>query len=407
MYGAVLTTIKSLNAVMQIYGPTQSKKSTLSHLGLSHYGSGFIDGREYRSPRDWISSTADLEGTMFTCKDVPLIIDDYAPQFSSAQESKTLAKTAHTVVRMVGNRSSRGRRNADMSARALFPPRGLVLMTAEQPLTGQSVVGRTIVVPIEYGAVDVDRLSAGQAVHDRYSVAMAGYVQWLIANWERVKDESNPLIAAWLWSLRGAFPNQDRLSDYYAALRLGLHWALTFGEAIGAIDQAVCLEEAYSIDLLALLEDQSSRVADQSPVLKFFMALEEMLGAEKLVLLPRSTRNLAGDEVSPDVPYGVELIGWKVPEKRQVWLLMAPALTAVKEYWNGLDERFDTLLDALRREIWQHGDVAERDERQLEPSKWINKKYGTRRVLVVDADRVREKLGVDLLGENSEIESDA
>jgi hypothetical protein len=294
-----------------------------------------------------------------------------------------------------------------MSARALFPPRGLVLMTAEQPLTGQSVVGRTIVVPIEYGAVDVDRLSAGQAVHDRYSVAMAGYVQWLIANWERVKDESNPLIAAWLWSLRGAFPNQDRLSDYYAALRLGLHWALTFGEAIGAIDQAVCLEEAYSIDLLALLEGQSSRVADQSPVLKFFMALEEMLGAEKLVLLPRSTRNLAGDEVSPDVPYGVELIGWKVPEKRQVWLLMAPALTAVKEYWNGLDERFDTLLDALRREIWQHGDVVERDERQLEPSKWINKKYGTRRVLVVDADRVREKLGVDLLGENSEIESDA
>jgi hypothetical protein len=406
MYQAVLTEIKSLNAVLQVYGPTQSKKSTISHLALTHYGSGFVKGRDYKAPMDWTSTAADIEGYLFTCKDVVTIIDDYAPQFTSAQESRDIAKRAHYVIRSVGNRSSRGRRNADMTSRARFIPRGNVIMTAEQPLVGQSIVGRTVVVPIEYGSIDLAKLSAAQDVHHLYSVAFAGYVQWAIANWDRIKDESNKLVNAWLTDMIGAFPNQDRLSDYFAALRLGLHWGLRYGEEIGAIDDAEQQEAAMVVDLLTLLEEQSTRISDQSPVLKFFTALEELLGAEKLVLLPRSAIDLNGDEGSPSVPFNVELIGWKVPESRQAWLLMAPALTAVKEYWSGLDERFDTLLDALRREIWQHGYIDERDERQLEPSKWINKKYGTRRVLVVNVDKVRQKLGVDLLNENTEIISD-
>lgn len=403
MYQAVLSEIKSLNAVIQVYGPTQSKKSTISHLALTHYGAGFVKGRDYKAPMDWTSTAADIEGYLFTCKDVVTIIDDYAPQFTSAQESRDIAKRAHYVIRSVGNRSSRGRRNADMTSRARFTPRGNVIMTAEQPLIGQSIVGRTVVVPIEYGSIDLAKLSAAQDVHELYSVALAGYVQWAICNWDRIKEQSNQLVNAWLSDMNGAFPNQDRLSDYFAAMRLGLHWGLRYGEEIGAIDGAEQHEAAMAVDLLTLLEEQSTRISDQSPVLKFFTAIEEMLGSEKLALLLRTVTNIAGDEGSPEVPYQAELIGWKVPEQRQVWMLMAPALTAVKEYWAGIDERFDTLLDALRREIWQHGYIDERDDRQLEPSKWINKKYGTRRVLVLNVDKVKEKLGVDLLNENTEI----
>jgi DNA primase catalytic core len=400
MYGAPLTELKSLNTVLWIYGPTQSKKSTLGHLALSHYGRGFVQGRDYKAPKDWTSTAADLEATLFTCKDVPIIIDDYAPQFTSAQESRDIAKRAHYLIRSVGNRSSRGRRQANMEAKMQYLPRGLVIATAEQPLVGQSIVGRTVTIPVEYGAVDLDRLSAAQARHELYSMAMAGYVQWLINEWERVKTETVQLVDKTLVEMRGAFPNQDRLSDYYAALRVGLHWGLQYAQTVNAIDDACDREQAYLVDLLELLEGQSNRISEQSPVLKFFSAIEELVGAEKAVLQERVIRNAAGDEAIPEIPYNKELIGWRVPEERQVWLLAAPALTLVKEYWAGLDERFDTLLDALRREVWQHGYVAERDDRQLEPSKWINKKYGTRRVLVIDANKVHEKLNIDLLGEN-------
>ena len=161
MYQSVLTEIKSLNAVMQVYGPTQSKKSTISHLALTHFGAGFVKGRDYLAPIDWTSTAAEFEGVLFTCKDVVVIGDDYAPQFTSAQESRDVSKRAHYVTRSVGNRSSRGRRNADMTARARFTPRGNFIMTAEQPLIGQSIVGRTVVVPIEYGSIDLNKLSGG------------------------------------------------------------------------------------------------------------------------------------------------------------------------------------------------------------------------------------------------------
>lgn len=399
MYGAPLTELKSLNTVLWVYGPTQSKKSTISHLALSHYGRGFVQGRDYKAPKDWTSTAADLEATLFTCKDVPLIIDDYAPQFTSAQESRDIAKRAHYLIRSVGNRSSRGRRQANMEAKMQFLPRGLVIATAEQPLVGQSIVGRTVTIPVEYGAVDLDRLSQAQARHELYSVAMAGYVQWLINEWERVKTETAQLVDKTLVEMRGAFPNQDRLSDYYAALRVGLHWGLQYAQAVNAIDDAGYREQAYLVDLLELLDGQSSRISEQSPVLKFFSAIEELVGAEKAVIQDRVVRNAMGDEAVPDIPYNKELIGWRVPEERQVWLLTAPALTLVKEYWAGLDERFDTLLDALRREVWQHGYVVERDDRQIEVNKYINKKYGTRRVLVLDAAKVAEKLGIGLLPE--------
>jgi DNA primase catalytic core len=404
VFGAPLSVIKSLNAVLQVYGPTQSKKSTVTHLALTHFGENFVQGRDYKAPMDWTSTAADIEAKLFTCKDVSTIVDDYAPQFSSATESREIAKKAAYVIRSVGNRSSRGRRNADMSARMQYIPRGSVIMTAEQPLVGQSIVGRTVVIPIEYQSVDLNLLSAAQTAHSQYSMAMSGYIQWLIGQWDRVKTESEKLVQGWLASLNGAFPNQDRLTDYYAALRLGLHWGLRFGEEINALDDAENTEVALAVDLLTLLEGQSQRISDQSPVQKFFEAIDDLITGKQVHLLDRTQRNTLNNEVATSPEHGVQLIGWKVPEKNQVWLLTSQALIEVKEYWAGLDERYDTLLDALRREMWQYGFVPERDDRQLEVVRWINKVEGSKRVLVVDAAKVYERFKVDLIafGPNEE-----
>ena len=40
MYAAPLTSLRPLNAVISVYGTTQSGKSTLSHLALTHFGTG-------------------------------------------------------------------------------------------------------------------------------------------------------------------------------------------------------------------------------------------------------------------------------------------------------------------------------------------------------------------------------
>ena len=153
MYAAPLTSLRPLNAVLSVYGTTQSGKSTLAHLALTHFGTGFIQGRDYHAPIDWTSTVTAIEAAMFLAKDVPLVIDDFAPQFSSAAEARSMHKKAHYVVRSVGNRSARGRSRADLSQQATRFPRGLVIMTAENPLVGQSIVGRMLYVGVEPGDV--------------------------------------------------------------------------------------------------------------------------------------------------------------------------------------------------------------------------------------------------------------
>ncbi len=108
IYLAPLTQLMSLNAVLWLYGMTQSLKSTLTMLLLCHFGQGFVDGTKYFAPADWISSSTDLEHSMFVTKDAPLVIDDFAPQ-ASEDETRRLNQKAQLVIRSVGNRSAPGR----------------------------------------------------------------------------------------------------------------------------------------------------------------------------------------------------------------------------------------------------------------------------------------------------------
>ncbi len=198
MYAAPLTIFRSLNAVINAYGTTQSGKSTGSHLAQTHFGTGFIQGRDYHAPMDWTSTVTSIEGAMFTTKDAPIIIDDFAPQFASLSDARDMHRKASLVVRSVGNRSARSRSRADLSQQTTRLPRGLVLMTAENPLVGQSIVGRVVYVPIAPGEVlpdgsdsdknNGDRLSALQlqAQAGLLSQAMSLYVQYIAQHWAEI-----------------------------------------------------------------------------------------------------------------------------------------------------------------------------------------------------------------------------
>ncbi|MBU0495142.1 MAG: DUF927 domain-containing protein [Chloroflexi bacterium] len=405
MYAAPLAPIQTLNAIMWVYGITQSGKSTLSHLALAHFGPNFIQGHEYRAPKDWTSTATDLEGAMFAVKDAPIILDDYAPAHAGASEARAMSRKAHYVVRSVGNRSARGRANADLTERLQRPPRGLVIATAESPLVGQSIVGRMIYVAVEAGQViQPDQPANGDTPLDRaqhqaqqglYAQAMAGYVIWLACHWDRLARELPESIAQYSRLGRGLFPaGQSRLTDYYGLLAATLHTVLAYATDSGGCnaDDAAVIGEAYRHALVDLLRSQSDRVAAQSPVLKFWQALSDLAAQSKVYFAPR----LSEDYVPP---YQAELMGWYDQEQGQItriYLLTNVALSQAKTYWAALDERFDTLGDALRREMWQQGLVVERDGGQMERKCYINRQAGRQRVLLIDPLALREHCGFAL-----------
>lgn len=404
MYGAPLMEVCSLNAVIWIYGPTQSRKSTLTMLALCHFGDQFIKGREYYAPMDWMSTATALEGAMFAAKNVPMVIDDFAPQFAALGESRDIHKRAHQVVRSVGNRSSRGRANADLTERAQRPPRGIVVATAELPLTGMSIVGRMIYVPVERGDVELsadgsgplDQAQAlagpGQAM---YAKSMAGYVRWLAHNWEPVIERARANHERANQYARSVFPStQSRLMDYYADLITYGRTALEFAVATGAIEKDAALalgNEQMPGALVELLSNQSSRVAGQSPVIKLFESLAEMVISKKAYFAPRTGS-------APTPPRDATLIGWYGYEKsrRVIYLRLSTCLTIAREFWQRTGEGFETSIDALQREIWQAHLVTRRSGESYTVSVWIADDNSNVRVLVIDSDRVPEVAGVDI-----------
>ncbi len=394
MYAAPLTSLRPLNAVVSVYGTTQSGKSTLTHLALTHFGAGFIQGRDYHAPIDWTSTATAIEAAMFLSKDVPLVIDDFAPQFSSAADARTMHKKAHYVVRSVGNRSARGRSRADLSQQATRFPRGLVMMTAENPLVGQSIVGRMIYVGVEPG--DILPAQGAQAQDDRLTTlqekaqqgllaqAMSLYLQYLAEHWERISETFPSMVDAAGQVARQAGGLQNRLPDAYGVLAAAQEVALRCFQDLGLVSPAEAgkLAEENNTALLDVIRSQAEQVAAELPVRKFFTALSALLEQRKIYLAPR-TQAL---EFTP--PYNADLVGYFEPgDEQAVYLRTEVCLARAKEFWRELDENLDVMPDALRRQLNQvPGILCRVGDRQVEVTKFCA--GANQRVLEVDPRQV-------------------
>ena len=404
MYAAPLTIFRSLNAVVNVYGTTQSGKSTLSHLAQTHFGSGFIQGRDYHAPMDWSSTVTSIEGALFTAKDAPIIIDDFAPQFASLSDARDMHRKASLVVRSVGNRSARSRSRADLSQQTTRFPRGLVLMTAENPLVGQSIVGRMVYVPIAPGDVlldgsnntygNNDRLSALQlqAQAGLLSQAMSLYIQYLVQHWAEIAISFPTLVDSASEKAREEKLLQNRLPDAFGILQAAQELALRAFQDMGLLDEATAKElaEENRIALLDLIVGQAERIAAESPVRKLFEALGGLLERGKVYLAPR-TKTI--DFFPPD---GAEQIGYyDVADKSVIYLRTDICLAQAKIFSRSLDQNLDIMPDALRRQMGQIPNLlSEKDPRQTEVVKYcagVN-----HRVLVVDVRKVQELYGVTL-----------
>ena len=404
MYAAPLTSLRPLNAVLSVYGTTQSGKSTLAHLALTHFGTGFVQGRDYHAPIDWTSTVTAIEAAMFLAKDVPLVIDDFAPQFSSLAEARAMHKKAHHVVRSVGNRSARGRSRADLSQQNTRFPRGLVIMTAENPLIGQSIVGRMLYVGVEPGDIlpmqglennGENKLTVlqGRAQQGLLAQAMKLYLQYLTENWERISKEFPAMVDKAAQFARQTGSLQNRLPDAYAVLAAAQELALRCFEDLQSIswkDAEEMIQENNQA-LLALIQNQAEQVAAESPVRKFFTALASLLVEGKVYLAPRT------QDEEYQLPIHASPIGYydPGPDQKLIYLRTETSLAQAKEFWRGLDENLDIMPDALRRQLRQvDGLLAQVGERQVEASRSCG---GIKqRVLVVDIQKVEQLYGVSL-----------
>src|SRR5439155_24827372 len=127
---------------------------------------------------NWTSTANALEALAFLAKDVLLVIDDFKPGGSKAEIDQLHAK-ADRVLRAQGNNSARQRCWADGTVRADRPPRGLVVMTGEDQVRGESLRARQLPLLVRKGDLDVRSLTPYQqdAAAGKYAAALAGFLR--------------------------------------------------------------------------------------------------------------------------------------------------------------------------------------------------------------------------------------
>lgn len=166
---------------MFLQGKTQSGKSTLAALSMSHYG--IFDSQ---TPPTTFASTSNAIGEMaFILKDSVLWIDDYHPQ---ADDMKRQNQIFQDLVRMSGDHSTRRRLDSKAKLKESRPPRCLFLVTGEfPPKIGQSGHARVFQLDVPESRKDISKIRK-DARTGTLSRAMTDYIAYVISNFDRLKE---------------------------------------------------------------------------------------------------------------------------------------------------------------------------------------------------------------------------
>ena len=212
---APLSQALKVDFTVWLEAPSQSQKSSIAAVALAHFGAA-IDRTSLTA--NWTATANSLEGTLFTLADCLAVIDDYAPQPSSAEQAR-LDIVAARLVRGAGNLQGRARLNRDCTRQATKYPRGLCIATAEQWISGESLNARLFGVSLHRGAVNLNQLTVMQraARNGLLARCMADFIQALAARKdEAVKEFADLLITfreqALSAGLSGRAPEQVALS---------------------------------------------------------------------------------------------------------------------------------------------------------------------------------------------------
>jgi len=383
MFRAPLAEAKPVDHSLWIEGASGVLKSSLIAVFLSHFGP--FD--HLHLPDSWTSTANALENRAFLLKDVPFVIDDYAPKH--ALDARDFEAKASRLLRAQGNLAGRGRLKSDSSERPSRPPRGMIVSTGEQHPAGQSsILARMYLVKMHKDDVDRRALSAAQRAARLLPHAMSGYIGRLRAFMyasdlpAQLDDRFREVRE------RAAVDGHLRIPETIAHLWLGLDEGLTYAETIGACTarEAEMLRSEAWAALMAGGAAQALLVRDERPTLRFLRGLATLITQGHVFLLSK-------DE--PTEPTGQrqlgELAGWF--DAAGHYLLPEAAYTAVSRFYRDGGEPFPVDQRRLCRELCDEGLADHEDGRHVKMTRVGSE---TKRLLSLRGEAVERALGEPL-----------
>lgn len=410
---APLGECKPTDFALWLHGLTGSRKSAIAAIAQSFFG----EFHDRSFPANWSDSANDAEMKAHQCKDGIFTIDDFKPSISKAEADK-LHAMAERLVRNTGNQAGRGRRGADMQAKAAPFNRSMMIITGEDLPRGQSLLGRLLILELNRNDVDNATLTKLQqaAAGGTFSGLMAGYIQWLASRLDQLKAEF-PMTVQQLRdaAIRDGFASSHpRAPELFSNLVAAPEFFCDYLLDVNNITDAESNELQLQIEsgLKDALSEQAEYQQEQCEVERFLELVRSVLSsgnghiANTLDKGPPKVRPYswgwrdAGSDVFGDKqhkPCG-DCIGWyqqSVEDKPdEIWLDPNSAFKAAQQFAKAQSEPFFLSASSLWRRMSDRNLLLadEKDAKGGKPrtqvKRRINGEKVKRRVVVLAAELI-------------------
>ncbi len=339
--------------VFMLIGRTGAKKSTLSALALSFFGSF--------SATDLPMSFADTPNSILIAAsrldDVLTCVDDSHP--STRQDADNMNLIAEKLVRGYGDRTQRNRLTPEITMRKSRPPQGNVIMTAEfVPNIGESSLARLFVVEMEPDGIDLTLLTEVQqmAKDGLLRRCMYAYLVWLKEKFLLSEEKVSALLSSLadiyiasrsVWRDRLTAEGivfHDRMPDTLACLTMGFRMLTFFLKEKKMMTEEQRQEKITEFEsiLLGHARKQSSAIVADKPTHIFLRNLSAMIEAGMVSIMDRGKPKI-----------GNTVVGYE--DDTYYYLLLDKSIGEVKRFCENTNQSFTLSSKALAKQLREEG----------------------------------------------------
>lgn len=290
-----------------LQGKTQSGKSTLAALALSHFGrfDAMTPPTSFNSTANYINELA------FMLKDCILWVDDFHPQ-GTKREADKQAQIFQNIARAAGDHSQRGRLTSSAKLQAMHRPRCLFLATGEDvPQIGQSGIARLFTLQVTRTREDITKLRQ-DARNGVLSRAMSDYITFIILHYADVVAQFGALYAKASDKAIKAY-SENRLASQAALLYTAalLYLSYCVGNGILTEDTGKAYAAKFEKYIFKAAEKINAELFETDPVQMFIKDLKGIISAGRRYIVDLEAKDATGYYQPQALGAKGDVIGWK------------------------------------------------------------------------------------------------